>query len=124
MTQKEKEDSNFQLARKAVLDAFIIVLSKPAVRKAAAKNLSTMTIFGGDGKPAEKAKLSKDELAIQRIFTGFYEIHATYDALVESEHYLRQFPRIEEVSRARWLQREIMLYREECYILCERLESF
>ncbi len=115
---------HYEFAMKAVLNAVSPILSKKELLRAAEINMSTMTIYGGDGNPKMAYKPTRDEQFILKLFGAFTELSSTYDALQDIAEYIRQFPRIKGLSKVRWLQHQVMLYREELYILCERMESF
>jgi hypothetical protein len=82
-------------------------------------------LFELDGLTAVNRKASSAEKIFSRIFTGFTEITKSYEAIKDTEVYLRRFPfRGSSVTKERYLRHHIEAYFHEVYILKERLISY
>jgi len=88
-------------------------------------NVLTNQLLGLSGPKRITRKMTPFDLFFSKLYTGFNEIHNSYDSLLDIEVYLRRFPYNKtRVSKTRYLAYHMENYLNEVYILKERLDSY
>ena len=82
-------------------------------------------IFDEPGERYMGRTLSPREKSLQKIFSGFYEIDASFQVLNDIPFYIRGFPPSNSnASKVRFLKYHVGNYLNENYILRERLVTY
>ncbi len=119
--------SGFEKYREAVLNA-----SKQILEPIYENNRDELVeaygnlLFGGKG-PTQMSRetISPEEEFFRKIFYGFYEIHESYECLLDLTIYIRRFPYGRtRISKVRHLRSNIEVFLNEVYILKERLVAY